>query len=43
LVGRNRTHYPCFHPQQEKTSKVSLHKQWLPYMHIIMNMSYYIL
>ena len=32
--------FSSFHPQQEKTSKFSLHKQWLPYMHIIMNMSY---
>jgi len=33
-------HYPCFHPQQEKTSEVILHKQWLPYMHITMNISF---
>jgi hypothetical protein len=26
-----------------KTNRVSLHEQWLPYIHIIMNMSYYIL
>jgi hypothetical protein len=29
-----------FHNKRMKTNRASLHEQWLPYMHIIMNMSY---